>query len=448
MRRTDRDPLPSSPGPKAGRGLALVTRLAALALAASAPALFGSAARPAHAQGNGAADEGAVEVIEVSGLLDDVLADFIEDSIDTAERRGSLALVLQTDSHRAVVSDQRLVELADRIANSEVPVSMWVGPSGARATGRVGQLAGAATDLALAPGSRFGDLGPQVLPQDRFGTLFGAAHDLLRNSTVGFEAAIELGLAREAPTLGYFVIDLEGFVTTVAGTGEAPVRVPVTPVRFNDLSLTDQVLHTAAAPAVAYLLLLVGGGLIVLELYTAGVGIAGGVGALSFLMAGYGLGVLPTRGWALGLLILAFVGYAIDVQAGAPRAWTVIASVCLVAGSLFLFDGTPAPWFTLAAGIGGLGLGMAWAMPIMVRTRFGTPTIGREWMIGEMGTARDDIAPEGVVTVRDAPWRARANRATPIPAGDPVRVVAIDGLLLEVEPAEGGARDYRDRARS
>lgn len=447
MRRTDRDPFPSSPGPKARRGLTLVTGLAALALAAAAT-LFGGLERPARAQGDDAAEKAAVEVIEVSGLLDDVMADFIEDSIDTAERRGSIGLVLQTDSHKAVVSDRRLAELADRIAGAEVPVSMWVGPSGARASGRVGQLAGAAADLAIAPGSRFGNLGEQVLPRDRFGTLFGDDYDLLRDATVGFEAAIELGLAREAPTLGYFVLGLDGFEYTVEGTGEAPVRVPVTPVRFNDLSLADQLLHTVAAPAVAYLLLLVGGGLIVLELYTAGVGIAGGVGALSFLGAGYGLGVLPTRGWAVGLLILAFIGYAIDVQAGAPRTWTVIASVCLVVGSLFLFDGTPAPWFTLAAGIGGLGLGMAWAMPIMVRSRFGTPTIGREWMIGEMGTARDDIAPEGVVTVRDAPWRARVNRATPIPAGDPVRVVAIDGLLLEVEPAEGGARDYRDRARS
>ena len=40
---------------------------------------------------------------------------------------------------------------------------------------------------------------------------------------------------------------------------------------------------------------------------------------------------------------------------------------------------------------------------------------------------------------------ARTNRATPIAAGDPVRVVAIEGLELEVEPEEGGARDYRDR---
>jgi membrane-bound serine protease (ClpP class) len=45
------------------------------------------------------------------------------------------------------------------------------------------------------------------------------------------------------------------------------------------------------------------------------------------------------------------------------------------------------------------------------------------------------------VRVDGAPWRARTNRATPIAAGDPVRVVAIDGLLLEVEPEAGGARD-------
>ena len=46
------------------------------------------------------------------------------------------------------------------------------------------------------------------------------------------------------------------------------------------------------------------------------------------------------------------------------------------------------------------------------------------------------MAPDGVVTVRDAPWRARTNRVTPIEEGQAVRVVSIDGLLLEVEPIE------------
>ena len=83
-------------------------------------------------------------------------------------------------------------------------------------------------------------------------------------------------------------------------------------------------------------------------------------------------------------------------------------------------------------------------MPSMVRTRFATPTIGREWMIGEQGTAVEAIDPEGTVEVGTARWRARTNRATPIAAGDTIRVAAIDGVTLDVEPLEGAARDYRE----
>jgi membrane-bound serine protease (ClpP class) len=90
-------------------------------------------------------------------------------------------------------------------------------------------------------------------------------------------------------------------------------------------------------------------------------------------------------------------------------------------------------------------IAMLSGMPAMVRTRFSTPTIGREWMVGEQATAIVAVDPDGTVRLRDALWPARTNRATPIPAGDEVRVAAIDGPILEVEPLEGAARDYRDR---
>ena len=61
-----------------------------------------------------------------------------------------------------------------------------------------------------------------------------------------------------------------------------------------------------------------------------------------------------------------------------------------------------------------------------------------------MGEATVDISPDGVVLLRGARWQARTNRATPITAGDPIRVVEVDGLVLEVEPSVGGARDYRE----
>jgi membrane-bound serine protease (ClpP class) len=69
-------------------------------------------------------------------------------------------------------------------------------------------------------------------------------------------------------------------------------------------------------------------------------------------------------------------------------------------------------------------------------------------MIGEEGQAVTAVDPDGVVEVRGAPWRARTNRATPVAAGEAVRVVEVDGLLLEVEPLEGAARDHRERRRA
>ena len=62
-----------------------------------------------------------------------------------------------------------------------------------------------------------------------------------------------------------------------------------------------------------------------------------------------------------------------------------------------------------------------------------------------MGEAAVDVSPDGVVVVRGARWRARTNRATPVKAGDRIRVIEVDGLVLEVEPEGGGARDYRER---
>ena len=418
------------------RRVRLVAGLAALALGAilvmeSSPVAGASDTSDDAA----AASSDVVDVVEVSGFLDPIIAEFIERSIDRAAANGSLGLVLQVDSPRATIDDERLVGLADRIRSSDVPVSMWVGPSGAVASGAVGQLAGVVSDLAVAPGSELGDLGPLIVPAEHLAEPFVDAYGTLQRRTISSAEAIELGLAREAPTLPFFVIDLPGFETEIDTSGDEPVRVPVSRVRFAKLSLVDQFMHTAASPALAYLLFLAGAGLLIFELYTAGVGLAGGLGALSFLLGCYGLAALPARGWAVGLLLVAMFGYGVDIQTGVPRAWTVIATVCLIVGSLTLFDGASLSWVTLLAGIIGVTAGMVTGMPAMVRTRFGTPTIGREWMIGALGVARDAVDPEGVVVIEGALWRARTQRATPISEGDPIRVMALEGLILTVEPA-------------
>lgn len=394
--------------------------LAACAAAMAQPA---GAAVP-HAQARSSAQTAApagIDVIEVSGLIDPVVVDFVSRSVGSAELRGRQALVVQLDSGGAVVSPAALDRLVARLRRSRVPVTVWIGPSGARARGAAARLVRAAVVAGMSPGSRL----------------------TVGRRTVGAEKALRSGAVEtSAPTLGDFIVGLDGrqlpggarLVTArEVRRGGRPRLEPAAQVSFAKLGLVPRLLHTVASPAVAYLLLLAGLLLVIFEFFSAGVGVAGGVGAACVVLAASGLAVLPVRPVALALLLVGLLGYCIDVQAGAPRTWTVIGALSVAAGSLTLYSGLALRWPALVIGIAGAALFMLGAMPPTLRSRFGTPTIGRESMVGEAGEATVALLPEGMVRVRGALWRARTNRATPIAVGSAVRVVAVDGVMLEVE---------------
>jgi len=446
-----------------------------LAVALGGCAFFGLASGPVGAEGSGnAAAEAAaaqlspVDVQEVSGLLDEIQADAIEKALVRSADAGSQALILQVNTRGAVIPRERMVELLEKIAASEVPVAIWVGPSGSRLYGMAAQMLAAADVTAMAPGSRIGKMGTPVSAE---GVTFdfGASTDLLQTETLGFADARKTGALKFAsndegvPVLKNMVFTLDGLTvdgpnskTTVLDTvaesldGTGQVVREATTVRFFKLGLLPRLFHTVASSPVTYLLLVIGLSLLIFEFFTAGIGIAGLVGAVCSVLACFGLAELPIRGAALVAMLLAMVAFAVDVQVGVPRLWTGVGLVLFSFGSFFLFrdvDGASLrpSWITLLVGIGGAGLTYIVGMPSMTRTRFGTPTIGREWMVGSQGVALDDISPEGTVRVHEGAWRARTNRATPIERGATVNVVAIDGVTLEVEPLEGAAKDYRER---
>jgi membrane-bound serine protease (ClpP class) len=432
---------------------------AAGALALAAPS------NRAHAAEDPVPAPGSVDVLQVSGLIDPIVVDAIDEAIARADADGAQALVLQINSRGAVVGRDDIEALLERIADAPIPIAVWVGPSGARLYGTAAQILAVADVTGMAAGSRVGHIGVPLSPGG-VAVDFGSAESALRQGSVGLSEARELGVFeqrvtdRGIATIRNMVDALDGYEEggRVIETTEEEVlddgtvrRETTTTVRFSKLSLVDQVFHTAASPAVAYLLLLAGLCLLVFEFFTAGIGIAGVVGAVAVVLASTGLATLPARGWAVGLILAAVVAFAIDVQVGIPRLWTGVGVLLTIVGSLWLFEPLPGAtlrpsWITLLAGIGGVVLAFVVGMPSMVRARFATPTIGREWMVGAIGQVVEPVDPDGVVTVGDARWRARTNRATPVDAGQPVRVVAIDGVTLEVEPLEGAARDHRERS--
>lgn len=402
-------------------------------------------AAPAGAQD--ACPDGCVDVVAVDGIIDEIVADFIIARLEVANRADDVvAVVLQMDSPGSAVGDRRLDQVAAAIAQSRVPVSIWIGASGSDALGGAAELVQVADSSGITPGAEIGDVGEQRLDRAQFGRLFADDKAEALTRTFRGEDAVDAGLVDSfSPTLVFHVGELDQVQTNEVTGDDGEVRLePVQRVRFSKLPLQTQLLHTAASPSVAYLLLALGLGLLLFEFFTAGVGVAGVVGAGFTILAGFGVAELPHNGWALALVLLSMVAFAIDVQTGIPRLWSIIGMVAFTVGSVFLFTEFRPTWIALLVGVAGMGATVFSGMPAMVRTRFATPTIGREWMVGELGEAGSDVDPEGRVIIRGAPWRAMTNRATPIRSGDKVRVVAIDGLVLEVEPEEGGAIDYRE----
>ncbi len=279
-------------------------------------------------------------VVEVDGLLDDVLVDFVEDQVRES-LPGQCAVVLQLDSGGAVVSDGRLDDLIATIEGSDTPVDVWVGPSGSRATEEAVRLLAAADVTGLAPGSSV-EVTPALL--DARGVAAADLGDVDVGDRVGAERALDLDLVdNDAPVIGEFVLGLPGVESEAANGG----RRPVTDVRFTGIDIVGQLMHTVSSPPVAYLLFVIGLALLVFELYTAGVGVAGVAGAGALLLGCYGLAALPTQPVGVALLLFAFFAYAVDVQTGVPRVWTGIGTVAFVLGSLVLYDGVSVSWVTL-----------------------------------------------------------------------------------------------------
>ena len=385
-------------------------------------------------------DVKSVVVVEASGLMDPVMVRMMQRTLEEVDTTKTIALVFQINISGSVVEEEKIVALGQAISSSPIPISFWIGPSGSRAKGPITELALISGDIGISPGSKIGKIGQSILSSNS-----SEAHKNfdLNEKTFNYEEAVEKGIARSSPVLLEHLVGLEGFeVISDVDSGEIK---PLTQTRFEEMYPPDQFFHSVGSPAITYLLFLAGMGLLVFELYTAGVGIAGVLGALCLLLGFYGLAVLPSNPWGIALLIFSMFSFAVDIQTGVPRFWSGVATISLVVGSLLLFDGLSLSWLTLLFGILLTVSCMSAGMPAMIRTRFATPTIGREWIVGELGMALEEINPNGTVEVKGAIWKAQTNRATPIKVNDEIRVAAVDGFWLDVEPLEGAARDYRER---
>ena len=391
------------------------------------------------------ADEpgGHIEIIEVSGNLDRPALDFVSDRVEAAARRGATAAVIQLDS-RATLSGG-LLQLAARIADPPLPLVVWVGPAPASAFGGAAHLLASAPIKAAAPGVRIGYAQP-VVAGDAVGRPVGSGPlDGLTESAFTV-AEPTVGLVEiVAPSISNLLVELEGrtvevrgeFVTlrTLRSTADGAAAIETV---FYEPSIGVRLLQLATGVEAAFFFLVAGLAVVVFEFYALGPGIAAGVAALMLLISGYGLAVLPLRGWAVGLALAGIWFLTADFQRGRAGPLTALGAVAMLVGGLYFTDAAPQiqpSWWIVTVVTISVTAFYVIGIRTVARARFSTPTMGRRHLIGRAGVAITRFDPDGVVEVEGARWQATAHREAGLGPGDPVVVRAVDGPVLEVDPS-------------
>jgi membrane-bound serine protease (ClpP class) len=189
-------------------------------------------------------------------------------------------------------------------------------------------------------------------------------------------------------------------------------------------------------PNMAFVILAIGLLALYVEFNHPGAIVPGVVGFFFIVLAVFALNILPVRYSALGLILLAFVFFALEAKFTSHGALAIAGIASLTIGALLLVDG-PIPqmrvhlWTALSVSLP-LGLITAFLMTIAIRARRNKITTGVEGLVGEIGTAQTPLSPDGKVFIHGEIWNATAS--APVSVGEHVRVRKVDGLKLEVEP--------------
>ena len=394
-------------------------------------------------------------LIELENDINPVTQDYLEDNLERAERDGYAAAVVELDTPGGLGSSMR--EIVKSMLALEVPVVVYVSPSGSSADSAGAVIGQAADVLAMAPQTNIGSSTPISSTGEDLG-------EDLRKKVINDAAAYIAELAREhgrnaaaseamvrdaanygarealrrdvvdliAPTLPALLEELDGRRTVPKGL---VLRTAGASVERVEMGFWKRTLDLLIDPNIIALMLSVGLIGIVVELWSPGLIFPGTVGAISLIVGLYGLQVLPVSAAGLLLMILAAAFFVAEAFVVSHGALSVAGGVMFVIGALLLFDPAGEAYqvsLPVALAISGtLMLLFGFALTKAAQTRRLPASVGAHRLVGEKAKVRG----EHLVFVDGELWKARSADGSSLEPGQEVVVEAVDqeGLRLTVE---------------
>lgn len=409
-----------------------------------------------------AASAATVVKLELNEIIHPVSADYIVRGLEHAKQINADAVLIVLSTPGGVETSMR--KIVDHIIHSPVPVICYVSPSGARAASAGFFILLAADVAAMAPGTNTGAAAPVVfggaqvdetlkkkMTSDAAAYLRSFADKRGRNVTLAEQAVTEAKSFTDAEALAGKLIDLvsaspellleklhQRTITRFDGSKQV---LALSPATLDEVAMTqrERFLTRILDPNIAFLLFIFGVLGLYIEFTNPGWILPGVVGGILLILALFALHLLPVNYAGVLLILLALALFILEAKFVSHGILATGGIAAMVLGSLMLVD-APIPEMRIKLDVI-LSVTLAFAaitiflLRLVIKGLRRKVTTGREEMIGSLGAAYTDLAPEGQVFVHGEYWRAVASNK--IPAGTRVRVVGVDGLTVMVEPVSG-----------
>ncbi len=398
-----------------------------------------------------------IMVITLNGVINPVASEYINKAIKKAEERKAEALIIELDTPGGLDTSMR--SIVKDINASDIPVVVFVSPSGARAASAGVFITMAAHIAAMAPGTNIGAAHPVAIGQkmdkavaekavnDAVAYIKSIAAQHGRNAKWAEDAVRKSVSATETEALKNNVIDLLADNTNVLvakingrkvklANAEKVINTSDSSLIKEEMGLRHRILNFISDPNVAYLLMIIGFYGLFFELTNPGAIFPGVIGGISLILAFYSFQTLPVNYAGILLIIVGIILFILEVKVMSFGMLTIGGIFSMILGSLMLYD-SPFPFMRLS---------LAVVIPSVLLTAFffvitfrlafkaygSRPTTGMEGMIGAEGTAKTEITSEGgTVFVRGEFWSGYSDSI--IHKDEKIVVEQVKGLKVKVK---------------
>ncbi|WP_238400738.1 NfeD family protein [Legionella bononiensis] len=405
----------------------------------------------------------AAKIIElnIQGPIGPATVDYIDRGINSGQNADLILVIIDTpggldDATRLIIQ---------KFLNSKIPIVTYVSPIGARAASAGTYLLYASTVAAMAPGTQLGAASPislnsgispdsnvnqsttmnKKMTNDAVATIRALAQlrgkdpDFAQNAVINATTltAIE---AHKSGAINYIATDkynllaqLNG-ITVVQNNHKMTLNTDNPQIERINPDWRTRFLSVITNPTVAYLLILLGIYGIFFELLNPGFVLPGVVGAVSMLLALYALQLLPVNYAGLLLIVLGMAFLIAEAFTPSFGVLGVGGTIAFVLGSIMLMNTDYAAfqiaWSTIWAMAFLNVLIFIVLLGMIIKSRRQKVRNGLIMLVGAKGRALGDINPDGQAVIRGEIWSVRAK--APIAANKNIKVILINGLLLEV----------------